>query len=820
MRTLRCEVSYQGLPGKRLEFRRSPGLGSEFGSIDLDFADLRQLKIAGRDVPWRAVNGIEINGQTDIRSWAKIKPGTTAAPPDLPAPPGGGLNMFGTLTLRTIDHGTGAVVDEVSYKEVYVAAAGLEEVTEDLAQIEDHDKGTVRVPLTDVRWWMQKCGGLWSAINVRLKSGEWKRDTVQDGGTPWSLSEVVRFLFSQLPGSPSVLSSSELFGLSAAEAPPPSDIEGQGEPVIEHLQKLLDRYGLVAGLRPDATWTVDRKGSTKYGYKEGPDAGGGTRDLSGLDLHYEKKTSTVTDRPPAVCVTGGRRIRRISVPYVPVLEDVDGKVYRLEAVVRRWGYSMEKLNNNIFVEPDRQFRDIPPTISGSGGGRLHDKRVKLARRAYRMYAPAFLFDGASDSTEVAGGLSQDQVDACPFLPMKDAPWYISELGGQGLQIPKDAPRSKGDREDFVLMPPVARGCRIGGAWLLNFKEMENYFNAFIQSFATGVSLQEAGLSLIKLYEGKALESLVALSESADRTLSGAKASRFGAGSMLIDFDADTKKIAQDLGQTLKKAEWNDLLNGGYNTIQTLKGYDQMAQDAAKRVEGQRDQLNRWRERFNGNKLAFKVWGGVRVRSNIGYDLLESGSYSIDHQTGILQASEPLCQVNKAMFYDGDSATVVEDGKVFVTYAYELKDNTIAAFSSFLFTPAATDDEQPGRPVLAGVCKSSPLKARCEPMTGRLYEMDLGTPVNLNACASEAWQKAGGILGLPKVVTGYVYMFSGLYGFPLSGGVTGVQHTYDGEIGRTFLTINAPGARAPLGPPGLPKRDVATVDAREAFERER
>jgi hypothetical protein len=812
--TLRCEGTYQGIPIKACQFRRSVGLHPEYSSVDMDFSDLGQINVEGRDVPWRALGGLEMNGQIDIRSWAKIKPGTTATPPDLPAPRGGGLNMFGALRLRTIDDDTGAVIEEVAYHEVYVAASGIEEVTKGLAQREDHNKGTIRIPLTDIRWWFQKCGGLWGGINVRLKSGAFDKGTVKDGGEPWSFAEVLRYMFSQLPGTPHVISSSEAFSMGGQ---PPADIIGEGEPVIEHLQKLLDRYGLAAGMRPDASWTVDRKGSNRFGYKEGPSAGGGTRDLDGLPTHDESKTVMITDRPPAVCVTGPRRVRRISVPYVPVLEDTDGNIYRMEAVVKRWGYSMGKLNNNVMVASERQFRDVPPTLN-MGSGQLHEARVKLIRRAYRMYAPAFLFEGAADSTsESAPGASEQLTDNSPYLPMMDAPWYRRELGA--FKIPKDTAGKAGDQDDYVLLPPLVRGLRLGSAFFTNIKEIDGYFDNLVSANIPTIELLDDMISVLTQQQSSVARSLAEMSSTARRTISSGKLSEYGAGSMPIEWEKDVKDAAGEVGVTLGSTTVNQLIDGGAYLKRMIRELVQMISSAKKTVGGIKDLREKWKRRYDSFKDVYKEYGGIYCRYNVPYGFLDAGSYSIDMRTGVLQASEPLCQINQPIFFDGDNVKVISDACLTVTFGYELKDNTIAAYSSFLFAGSDTAPDAPGRAVLAGVCKSSPLKAWCMPMNARIYEMDMGTPVNLNACAAEAWQKAGSILGQPKVVTGYSYEFSGLYNFPLAAGVSGVQHILDGHFGRTVLMINAAGTRAPLGPAALPRRDVATVDAGEGLRRE-
>jgi hypothetical protein len=174
-----------------------------------------------------------------------------------------------------------------------------------------------------------------------------------------------------------------------------------------------------------------------------------------------------------------------------------------------------------------------------------------------------------------------------------------------------------------------------------------------------------------------------------------------------------------------------------------------------------------------------------------------------------------------MFFDGDSIKVVADGNVTVTYGYELKNNGIGAYTSFLFSAKDSDDaEGPARAMFAGVCISSPLKALPVVMNARMYLLDEGTPVNFNACYSEARSKAAALLEVPRSSTGYVYEVDGFRNYWLDAGVSSVQHSWEGNSpAYTFLAVNAPGASLPAGPPAMRKRDVASVDARLMIDRQ-
>lgn len=484
--SLRSQWVYQGYNGRAGEYRRSPGMSPETGWIDLAATDLKNIRIVGRDLPWRTVGGTEVNGGLDILTWSKMKSSATVTSlPPLPAPQGGGLNPFGNLDLTTYDE-NGAKIRGMTYVDVYVGLSGIEEITEGLDEIETHQVGNIRVPLTDVRYYMQRCSPLFCNINKRLKSGDWDATSTKDGAqTPWAIDEVLQFLFSLLPGSPNIVSWSELYQLKD-DIDPPSDIIGRGEPAKEWIEKVLERAGLEPHLLPDNTWAIHGKYSTKFAYKEMAGPGGAVVAVpSGGDpgFHYERKTSTQTGRPPAVIVHGGRRIKRGSFQMIPVLQDLDGFIYPMEDVVNRWGYSMDQVNKQVFSRNDTRFRDVPPTPESGGDGTLHEKRKKVLQNAYRMYAPAFMFtdpdgdDSAVDTQTAAQPNAMINPDRkfVAYLPIKDCAWYQSEFQAIRTSPPSKDTVGPGDKEDYVLSGPVAWGNRVASVLVQDPSLIDQYF---------------------------------------------------------------------------------------------------------------------------------------------------------------------------------------------------------------------------------------------------------------------------------------------------------------------------------------------------------
>ncbi len=819
---MRHEVTYQGYPAKAVQFRRGPGLSPEGGWVDLEMKDVKALKVIPRDIPWRAVNGFEMNGQVDIKTWFNLqKDQTVTGLAPLPTPEGGGMNPFGDLVLATYDDASGVLVDKITYSDVYIGA-GMEEVTADLANIESHNVGTVRVQLTDIRrWW--RLGALVCKINRRLKSGNWDDSSLNDG-QPWPLRTVLQFLCSQLPGSPAVAAFSEAFA-GGASYDPPTDVTGDGEPAVEHLQRVLDHYGLVANLLPTNNLAISKKYSPKLGYKKVAGANGAEISVpqGGAGLHYERKSSAPTDRPPAVVVIGKRRVKRGTFSYIPVLQYVDGRYYPLQTALDFMGYPKSSLDAAIFNNTHRRFRDVPPQPGEGNDGRLHEKHRQILSMAYRVYAPAFLFP---ESGGTGAAMPDQAARLSPYLPIVDCPWYIRELGSR--QIPEDT-RGKGDQDDYVLLPPIARGVRRGTQFFRDLGAIDAYFAGKIRNQDALVDDLRALAKKQRERLAKIGDELTSADDFAEQTFKsseiGAKWKAQNAAKFFrLNQDAVNAAAAVGFGKVFDKDFVNDQMSG-FGIVASIE-IDRLAKEIKTLedlIEKNGELVSDWSAKFEAYKRVYQARGGIPVVFNAPYDALEEGTFKVDPETGILTSSQPLCQVDKPFFFDGDSVRVVADGAVTVTYGYELKDNNIGAMTAFLFTTSGGENG-PADAVFAGVCRSSPLKALSVPMNARMYLLDEGTPVNFNACYSEAYGKAAALLAQPSTMEGYVYEMDGFRNCWVDAGVSSVQHAWDAETrpAYTFVAINSPGAKLPGGPPMVPSIDRRAVRAEraEAIERER
>jgi len=849
--------SFQGIPIQEVQYRRSPGLREEPGFVVMNLKDLKKVELKTEGIPWRPTGAKEINGQTSIQSWftvTKGSPGGTVAKRAAELPKlEGGLRAFGDLVLSS-------TVDDVPqsptvYSMIFVVGS-IEEMTANTNAQRQHRVGQVRVSITDIRHYYERAGGLFCSINRRLRRGVWDRSTWnQRARKVWTAQEVISFLASQLPSSPVIHPKSDLFGL---KLDPPVDIEGEGEPIIEVLEQLLTSYGLEVNLLTDNGWLVYKRGSGRVPY--GQIAITADKLAPVKYVSEERKTVTYADRPVVVTVVGKRRLRRHTLNLVPVIKDLDGRWYRLSDVEKLWDYPLEKLNKQVFAGSEKQFANVPPdiryktafsiknpTAGGGTGGMLHHKRREILRAyAYKAYAPEIFFEtpyakmvgaiasglkGLGTTTSLflnllrAGlkavlapvpSLSDADLELMPFLPIKEAPFSTDELKRDGLKKVLDMEKFiKGDIHKIQLMDPLVFGMRVGQGLFTEFKHLETYK----QQLRKNLQLIAGTYKGMEKQERKkvvdALEILGRVAEATERSISKLEPgtewfSEFMGKVGGINIGMDVRQAIQtetgvDVG-LLKLYEAN-------TNIMVLKALGMIDQwsSAVKQWRNQREQvekdLDRLDFRIKNMKDVYEKIGGVRVKMNLPHGLLQG--YSVDRKTGIVMFAEPICRMTEPFIFEGDTAEVAGPGYVQITYGYEQKLGVASDFTHFSFMAEDTDADP--KVFLVQALQSSPIKAqiiRAPHM--QLLETDLGYPLNMTACATEAFSKAQGILSQARFVTGYVYTLSGFHKAELGIGIDSIQYTWDGDMAQTHIAVNSPNARLPLGQPDLPKRKTAGV----------
>jgi hypothetical protein len=819
-----CEVTYQGLPCVQAMYRRSEGLDPEGGSVLISTQHINgNLKIEVPEVPWTAVNGAEFDHGADMRTWLGFKPRVTrtADRPPSPEAKGGQLKLFGDLVMKTFEL-SGKLVDEIRYWAVYVDR-GIEPVTEDLANALEHPEGLWRVPLTDIRRYYRgpyAAGAFYGRINCRKKNGLWDSETIgggpASGGSrpqPYSLSQVLEMLFAQLPGTPAIDSGSDLYDGNDDD---PSGIEGKGEPVAEHIQKLLDRTGYKAQMLPDGNYAVSRKWGNRVAKRTIMSAVKKSVDVD-EDVHNERVTSTPTNRPSAMVGVGPRRIQRITVGMTPVLRDpTDGRYYKLKKAFSNFGMALETANEHVFKTPEFQFRNVKPTPEDEDSDALHEERRDACKAAYCLYLPEFLFPDDESAVDLD---RLDDIDP-PLLPMREAAWYLRDLSGILRKIPLGA-GGVGDVDDFALLPPVVRACRIGHGWFRNMDQMKRRFRAHRVAHQRTLGQFQ---NLLQEAQRKQKEAALELGNSETvsvRSINQVKAGRYGVKDFVeLEIGADIRKAQKEVGVVMPLEERLKFTREGAILKRTFEYWSKIGKHWSERIQKENEAFSKIEGQFEEFESTYKDREALSCRYNLPQSVISSAN--VDRSTGLVKSPVPLCQVDQPFFFDGDEMVVVNDGNVTVTYGYELKGPYLQAATAFVFM--ADDGGDPDKRAsvkYAGECRSTPLKCPMVPIESRMYLEDNGMPLNQNACWSEAKTKVSGTLAQPRRVTGWTIEVVGLRKAVLDGGVNTVQHEFDGAVGMTHVSVNAPGAAMPLLPANaVGQRPYPMAQWRDDLQRER
>jgi hypothetical protein len=839
---------YQTYPCQAVQFRRSEGLNPEYGYVDVSLRDLKKIEIVAAAMPWR--NVINVQAQLPIEAWFEIaKKGhqTLTAPVEQMPPSGGGLNLYGNLVMQTLIDGKAR--SEMRYHDVYVDSSGIEETTEGLANIKEHSEGIVRIPLTDIRKYYREYGYLAKRINTKLRTGKFDPTSIRADGSPWSMNEVLEYLFSQLPGAPALDGGSDIYSLSFA---PPTDIIGEFDPVVQSIERVIEKAGLTAHLLPDNRYAVMLKGTRRVDYDHVPSSIG--KSVKGEYQNYERKSVYVTDRPPLVQVWGKKRIRRVTHPCIPIFKDPsDGRWYKLKDVgYRMQGYGIEKVKAQIFEPPEKSFKDVPP---GDFSDVHVARREALLKYAFKAYCPAFMFE-IGQST-IIPSLGDDDIERIQYLPMKESGWYMSELGTFGSKIPIPSSKTKGDLGDFVLMPPIVRGARVGQNYFFGFEEIQAAYKKLVKANGDKTKELKNMLSLLQRQQVSVGIDVLEAEITADRTYDPRKAQTVGMPEGNMDFELyaeallnETKKSSESLsiGAGLD-ARGRDIANTGTmywdNTAMGKEKIRQEVRAAAETLQQKRPMLAAIKgsiEETNNHLAANQneyitmtkefesfskiIKGRTAIFSwmNLPWGVIETGAYSLDENTGIIEFSEPICVMDKPFFLTRDGAKVISDGAVYITFGYELNRNQTADYTSFLFTAAEDTGALNQRKVkCVGLNRSSPVACYgVRAPTMRMYETDEGIPMNLSISVASAESHAEGLIGQQRISTGYVFVYNGFYSCVLDGGITGVQHEWDSKSSAmTHIFHNAPNSKGPAGPPALSGRQqIQTVHVRERIEAER
>lgn len=829
MAELRHVVKYQGFPCRAVKYRRSDGLSPEQGYVDISIKDLAKLSIEMPQVLWRNKDGLELPGQLGIDQLHRLYSGelkgqqTVTSADDKKKT---GFNLVGVLSFETFSQN--ASLGTTSYSDVYVAFDGIEEITEKLASARKHSEGFVRVPITDVRQFYTDYGLVFQDINCRLESGVYDPKTVKEGGTPWSLVEVLQFLLSQLPGTPKMHPASEPFKMGAN---PPSEIIGEGEPAAGILQSVLNQYGLVAKFLPNGDYLIAKVWgeNVKPGHISTSPGHGGKWPY----LKTEKKTVQGTNRPPLVCVRGRRRVSKMTVPYFPVIQWTDGRYYHLRNIGSLIpGYSLTALNKQVLNNEGKNFQDVLRLAPSGAIG--YEWMQRLRKWAYKGYAPVNAFraeDPAPGKPSVASGggaaggagstqagrilvVDDESLSYLPFLPVMDAPWYKSDLNNKGVEFlfkgASSKKDSKGDFDDVILLPPIVYSRSIGEMWFADGGEITAHIKKVANSYGKEKEYFENRVQYCQDRATGLIDHINATNRNARNVarMKGISSSPFP----IIEIDEETRTLASEFGRfDPDVSKVVDDFGLGVPVKFALTQIKQELQGWKDRLKESDTLLKKALNDVGAYQSVYASYRGFMGIGNLPPKVAEQGKYSLDRKNGILLFGEPQCVGQSTLVMGDEWQTVVADGGVTATFGYEYRWNGIYDWTTIYVSPQPAGKGKAAKAVLSGYSRPSGIKAKLERMPDvTMYLDEFGMPMNLNYCTDAAMRKAQFQVSIPDGVEGYQSIYHGFPVCVLDSGINGIQYEWEGgkSVPLTHVFQNYPGGRGPLGPSMVPTLSAA------------
>lgn len=834
MVVMRHAAKYQQFQATAIEYARTEGFEPDPGWLMLRMEDVKKVLVAPfKGGLWRGQSGFIIDGGLDIRSWhAAQRRLTVTEPRPLPDIKGGGLNQFGELRMQTFV-GKKGKLDEVIYQDIYIEDAGLEDLASGLAEQKKHKVGTLFVPITDIRKYYKEFGPLFCRINVRNPDDSWEEGSVQEDGTPWPADIVLRFVFSQLPGTPTIVKRSPLKDTIDDEKlklDPPTNIIARGEPASEWAQKILDELGMTPRFQPNGRYIVAQDGAEGSKYGTIPVSPGKTE--KGKHQHSETQTVNITSTPELVMVIGKTRIRRTTEDCIPVLMDDEGRIREQGEVLREIGYPLRSARIACIQSPESAFFDVKPAPTSDI--LLHDRRREMLKlMCFKAYAP-FSCMIVDDGGRLV--LDPDARGSESLAPLHDFAAYLDELPALEKKIPTDKETEKGDRDDIQILAPLVRAKSFRETLFKDFDEIRSHFKRFVSSEFSSLGFWRR-FETQKRTEAKTFgASLIKASVKLPTGFNTQKArdtylTKLGVDTNFIKLDDDVNRalgFVSELGSVTHRLTQKDMTEKNSFTLKRVKQLLASAKFARRKQREAFFNARSYIAQFKSLRDSFVDHGAVAMLANAPHALMPEGSYNLDRQSGLITFKEVTGHMRRPYLLEGEhfvnAIGLVSDGAVTVTFGYEYKTGTMLDFTTVLVAAGLVPDPKTGKvkfkvgpggidviaqiaikgpgALVVGLNRPTPLTpkiARSPKM--RMYEADLGTPMNLTSVVTQALQRAAGDVARPPASTGFTYVWSGLRKAVLDVGVSVIQHEWpvgrDRGTAHTTIGVNSRTSRGLL-----------------------
>lgn len=693
----RCIGSYQDVPFQFGWYSRQPGSRPDNGQI---IVSNRDLKLAGFEfgpnffVP---VGDLALPQPMSIQQISELPPRNGRFRRAQSEAEGGEVGMeedggaegkvLGPAGTLIFAHGGDQKGERISrtsitFEGIYVSPDGAEEVQRQISRDTDRqssalgDAGEIRISLTDIRaFWHRRgvrMGGVYARFNVRLPSGELDVRTLHKGGDggkageKFTLDEIFAFVCHHLPGSPPLVLTPR-----RAVTSRPENIIFDFESASDALDSLLERYGMDVCLTPaNELWIFDR-------HEEFDIRNPRVRNETGIIelTDSAQKGAQITEGPyertaypyvpDRVRVVGAPVRENVEKTLVPACLDLQGRVRKLDDVLRELRIPKKYVLDGVLVERAKQFLTVGQFLVSDA---IVRKTILILREcAFKWWAVQSALDG---------GGNIENTD----LPMLNRTIWTLPAGVPGLD---DFSTEFGLLDKSV----VELGVKPSDAHILAEAPPKISASAFFSQFDTTdigllrrAVLRELGLLSDAKREVQALLGRIEEIVSAYLDVAVAegvgRAKRFGVGVRyakkledIIDETLSMPTGSSHVGiEAVKAMQSRRIQELKEQAIQRARDqFEAILSSLRAREEGTNEQLERMSLPQFGLRLRRSVWfnrGGV----------IPDGSYQILPRHGFVRFAYPLVETADAISTTLSSWPVLDQSFPIIEYAVEVRNN--------------------------------------------------------------------------------------------------------------------------------------------------
>jgi len=414
--------------------------------------------------------------------------------------------------------------------------------------------------------------------------------------------------------------------------------------------------------------------------------------------------------------------------------------------------------------------------------------------------------------------------------MKRFAVYESELPIMRRPLMQLEEPTTGDMDDYRILDPVIRSEAYGERHFTNWKAVSDHYNTVIEQARIDIGITK---KVIDNYLDKNLNTpyvsinekgevirargyadvLLKAATELDGSLDGpSQLGYYTAGSPgpeveLTDDERRLLGFTNSYGKLTHQLYLKDMTEREWAALRAVRQIKWTVEQWKKHIAGKKEWIDRQKKLLERLRKTYEVTGGIKAVANIPFGIANDGKV-VDTRRGIVMFDSPQGHLEATVVLDTEQAEafggLAENVMVDVTFGYSEMTNGPLDITSVLI-----GKDIKNKPAVVGLCRSSDMKPHVISAPGMtLYEDQFGYSINVTEVVTASIDKTRHFFDVPDTSTGYVYTFSGFQNAVLDAGYTAIQYEWAAtSMGRphTVVAVNAVGARALAGVPGMARR---------------